>query len=56
MNPFIQILHDGRSHWVTVSTIACDPGEINYYHSPFKGKIIAFAYFIASNTDPSIFA
>ena len=56
MNLFIQILHDGRSHLVTVGTFACDPGEINYYHSLFKGKIIAFAYFIASNTDPSIFA
>ena len=38
-NPFIQILHDGRCHWVTVSTFGCDPGEINYYDSLFKGKI-----------------
>ena len=92
-NPFIQILHDERCHWVTVSTFGCDPGEINYYDSLFKGKItdsvkkqicnllhlkekkikvhvmsvqqqknntacgiyaIAFAYFIANNTDPSI--
>ena len=92
-NPFIRILHDGRCHWVTVSTFGCDPGEINYYDSLFKGKItdsvkkqicnllhskekkvkvhvmpvqqqknntdcgiyaIAFAYFIANNTDPSI--
>ena len=92
-NPFIQILHDGQCHWVTVSTSGCDPGEINYYDSLFKGKItdsvkkqicnllhskekkikvhvmsvqqqknntacgiyaIAFAYFIANNTDPSI--
>ena len=38
-NPFIQILHDERCHWVTVSTFGCDPGEINYYDSLFKGKI-----------------
>ena len=92
-NPFIQILHDGRCHWVTVSTFGCDPGEIDCYDSLFKGKItdsvkkqicnllrskekktkvhfmpvqqqknnadcgiyvIAFAYFITNNTDPSI--
>ena len=92
-NPFIQIRHDGRCHWITVSTFGCDLGEINYYDSLFKGKItdsvkkqicnllhskekkikvhvmsvqqqknntacgiyaIAFAYFIANNTDPSI--
>ena len=38
-NPFIQIRHDERCHWVTVSTFGCDPGEINYYDSLFKGKI-----------------
>ena len=38
-NPFIQIRYDGRCHWVTVSTFGCDPGEINYYDSLFKGKI-----------------
>ena len=92
-NPFIEVLHDGRCHWVTVSTFGCNPDEINCYDSLFKGKItdsgkkqiynllrskekkikvhvmpvqqqknnidcgicaIAFAYFIANNTDPSI--
>ena len=92
-NLFFQILHDGRCHWVTVSTFGCDPGEVNYYDFLFKGKImdsvkkkicnllhskekkvkmhvipvqqqknntdcgiyaIAFAYFIANNTDHSI--
>ena len=38
-NPFIQILHHGRCHWITVSTFVCDHGEINYYDSLFKGKI-----------------
>ena len=26
-NLFIQILHDGRCHWVTVGTFGCDTGE-----------------------------
>ena len=30
---FIQILHNGYNHWVMVSTIACNPGEINIYDS-----------------------
>ena len=38
-NRFIQILHDGRCHWVTVSTFGCNPDEINCYDSLFKGKI-----------------
>ena len=38
-NPFIQIPHDGRYHWVTLSTFGCEPGEISYYDSQFKGKI-----------------
>ena len=38
-NPFIHILHDGQCHWVIVRTFGCDPGEINYYDSLFKGKL-----------------
>ena len=38
-NPFIQIPHDGRCHWVTVSTFGCEPGEISYCDSQFKSKI-----------------
>ena len=38
-NPFIQMLHGARCHWVTVSIFGCDSGEINYYDSLFKGKI-----------------
>lgn len=30
---FVQILNAGRSHWMTVSTIGCAPGEINIYNS-----------------------
>ena len=33
---FIQLLHDGRHHWVTVSTLDCQPGEVKYYDSMFK--------------------
>ena len=39
-NLFFQILHDGRCHWVTVSTFGCNPGEVNYYDFLFKGKIM----------------
>ena len=38
-NPFIKILQDGQCQWVTFSTFGCDPGEINYHDSLYKGKI-----------------
>ena len=30
---FIQILHTGESHWVTVSTIGCTNGEVDVFDS-----------------------
>ena len=30
---FIQVLHTGKNHWVTVSTIGCKDGEIFVYNS-----------------------
>ena len=30
---FIQVLHTGHGHWVTVSTVGCKDGEINIYDS-----------------------
>ena len=30
---FVQVLHTGRSHWVTVSTIGCAPGEVDIFDS-----------------------
>ena len=36
---FIQLLHGGRYHWVTNSTLDCQPGEVKYYHCMFKGKL-----------------
>ena len=33
LGEFVQILNAGRSHWMTVSTIGCAPGEINIYDS-----------------------
>ena len=30
---FVQVLHTGGDHWVTVSTIGCKPGEICLYDS-----------------------
>ena len=26
--PFFQVLHDGRNHWVAISTYGCKPGEV----------------------------
>ena len=37
--PFVQVLHDGNYHWVTVSTYNCKPGEVIYMDSLFTGKI-----------------
>ena len=34
---FIQLLHGGRHHWVTNSTL--QPGEVKYYDCMFKGKL-----------------
>ena len=32
-NEFVQILHTGHSHWVTISTIVCTAGEVNVFDS-----------------------
>jgi Ulp1 family protease len=37
--PFVQILHDGRIHWVVISTYGCNPGEVNLLDSLFNGRI-----------------
>ena len=35
---FVQILHDGSAHWVTISTIGCKHPEVkifdSHYHPP----------------------
>ena len=36
---FIQLLHDGKHHWVTIITLDCQPGEVKYNNSKFKGKL-----------------
>lgn len=36
---FIQLLLDGKHHWVRIITLDCQPGEVNYYNSKFKGKL-----------------
>ena len=28
LQPFVQILHNGVTHWVAISTFNCKPGEI----------------------------
>ena len=30
---FVQVLHTGSGHWVTVSTIGCAPGEVDIFDS-----------------------
>ena len=30
---FVQILHTGKGHWVTISTIGCTAGEVNVFDS-----------------------
>ncbi len=30
---FVQILHTGRGHWVTVSTIGCQQAEVDIFDS-----------------------
>ena len=30
---FVQILHTGQGHWVTISTIGCTTGEVNVFDS-----------------------
>ena len=37
--PFVQVLHDGRIHWIAVSTFNCNEGEINLMDSLFKGRV-----------------
>ncbi|XP_065066055.1 uncharacterized protein LOC135691970 [Rhopilema esculentum] len=37
--PFVQILHDGKLHWIAVSTYGCEPGEVFYLDSLFSGRI-----------------
>ena len=37
--PFVQALHDGRIHWIAVSTFNCNEGEINLMDSLFKGRV-----------------
>ena len=37
--PFVQILHDGNIHWVTISKYGCKKGEVNLLDSMFSGSI-----------------
>lgn len=38
---FVQVLHTGGHHWVTVSNVGCHR-EVNYYDSLARGKPSAF--------------
>ena len=37
--PFVQVMHDGRIHWIALSTFNCNEGEINLMDSLFKGRV-----------------
>ena len=32
---FVQVLHDGQAHWVTISTIGCQQAEVDVFDSLF---------------------
>ena len=36
---FIQLLHDGRHHWVTISTLDYQTGEVKHNDFMFEGKL-----------------
>ncbi len=37
---FIQILHVGNSHWVCVSSIGCDPGDVKLFDSLIRNIVL----------------
>ena len=37
--PFVQVLHDGKLHWIAISTYGCNEGEVCYIDSLFNGRI-----------------
>ena len=50
-NEFVQVLHSGGNHWLTVSTIGCKPSVVKVYDSLFpelptqtKEEICALLY------------
>ena len=32
---FVQVLHTGQAHWVTISTIGCQQAEVDVFDSMF---------------------
>lgn len=38
---FIQILHVGNSHWVCVSSIGCNPGDVKLFDSLFRNIVLS---------------
>ena len=39
INPFVQILHTGRYHWVCISSVGCSNGIVNLYDSLYHNVI-----------------
>ena len=40
MREFIQILHNGEDHWVTISTIGLPSGHVNVFDSLYDTSIV----------------
>ena len=38
-NQFVQVLHDENNHWVAISKYDCEPGEVYYMDSFFRGRV-----------------
>ena len=37
--PFVQVLHDGKLHWIAISTYGCHEGEVFCFDNLFKERI-----------------
>ena len=40
--PFVQVLHDGKMHWLTIVTYKCKEGEINILDSRLYSMALAY--------------
>lgn len=38
-NKFVQVLHTGTTHWLTISNIGCCDGEVDIYDSFNHGQV-----------------
>ena len=50
-NPFVQILYDGKLHWIAVSTYWCEPGKVFYFDSLFSLVAYLVAHVVGIEID-----